>query len=449
MKIILLIKALLKLRRMNKIDSWPREKLLLYRDQKLWELRQYAYENSAFYKEFHKGLYNAPLTQLPVLTKTSMMERFDDLVTDNSIKLQEIKDFILANKDQLNYKSKYWINSTSGSTGSPGIFIFNNDEWSTVMATFSRMQDFAGYKMSILNPPKRAVVSSLKLTHMSSLVSKTVGDFFMPMLHMDATEKPEDIVRKLNKYQPHTLVGYASMIHILAEEQLKGNLNIKPEIVFTSSEVLTEDMREKIERAFGKRLFNEYASTEAGSLAGECVYHTGLHLMEDSVYVEVVDKNNNPVPEGVFGDKLLISVLFNKTQPLIRYELSDSIKLSYKSCPCGRPYILVEDVQGRTEDFLDFDSLTGKITIHPNKIHEIMESVPATSWQIILKGKILKVLIAGLKDNYYLDKVSLSINDLLAKEKIGGIEVRISDVTSIPKSASGKAPLIKNLNLMK
>ena len=303
--------------------------------------------------------------------------------------------------------------------------------------------------MNVFNPPRRAVVSSLKMTHMSSLVARTVGDFLMPTLQLDATEGLKEIVKKLNNFNPHTLVGYASMIHILAEEQLSGNLNINPSIVFSSSEVLTRDMRSKIEKAFGKTLFNEYASTEAGSLAGECQYHTGLHLLEDQVYVEVVDKNNQLVPNGAFGEKLLITVLFNKTQPLIRYELSDSIKLSSTSCPCGRPYVLVEDIQGRSEDFLYFDSLGERITVHPNKIQEIMEFVPTTSWQVILKGNKLDVLLAGLNDSYSKDKIQSSYEKLFSKENISGIEVDVRNVDSISKSGSGKAPLIKNLNLVK
>jgi phenylacetate-CoA ligase len=446
MKVILLLKALMKMKEMRKRDSWTRETLLAFRNKQLEEIRKYAYTHSSFYKEFHKDLYDAPVSELPVLTKTLMMQRFDDLVTDKNLKIHEIRDFIAINKNQLNYKNNYWINTTSGSTGSPGIFVFNNNEWSQVMAAFSRMQEFAGYKMNLFSPPKRAVVSSLKMTHMSSLVSKTVGDFMMPMLQMDATEKPEDIVRKLNEFQPHTLVGYASMIHILAEEQIKKNLKINPEIIFSSSEVLTKDMRAKIEKAFGKKLFNEYASTEAGSLAGECQYHTGLHLLEDNVYVEVVDKNNQPVSDGVFGDKLLITTLFNKTQPLIRYELSDSIKLSNVSCPCGRPYILVEDIQGRTEDFLYFDSPGKKITIHPNKIQGIMEFVPVTSWQIVLEGNKISIFLVGLSPAYNKEIIITGFNDLFTKEGIGEIETELKEVSVIPKSASGKAPLIKNLN---
>lgn len=446
----ILIKALLKLKNLRKRDKWQRESIISYREEKLKGLREYAYKNSPFYQEFHKGFYDAPLSQLPVLTKSSMMQNFDRLVTDPVLRLSEIREFIVDNKEKLNYKSKYWINTTSGSTGNPGIFIFNNDEWASVMASFSRMQELSEFRINIFNPPRRALVSSHKITHMSALVAKTIGKFFMPMLHLDASEDLKDIIRKLNDFQPQNLVGYASMIHILAHEQLKGNLKISPEIVFSSSEVLTEEKRNVIEKAFGKVLFNEYASTETGSIAGECTFHSGLHLIDDEIYVEVVDKNNNPVQDGTFGDKLLVSILFNKTQPLIRYELTDSIKMATKNCACGRPFLLIDEIQGRAEDILYFTSTAGKeISIHPNKIDSLMESLPVTSWQIVLENKQLRVSLVGKDPEYTSENLGNKFNDFFSKEAINDITIVVNEVAEIPKSASGKAPLIKNLNLKK
>jgi phenylacetate-coenzyme A ligase PaaK-like adenylate-forming protein len=118
------------------------------------------------------------------------------------------------------------------------------------------------------------------------------------------------------------------MMRILADEQLARRLQIRPRAVFTSSEVLTEETRRRIVQAWGERLFNQYAATEVGSLAAECEHHRGMHLMEDLVIVEVVDRNNSHVPPGAYGDKLLITVLGSRTQPLIRYELDDSVRLS-------------------------------------------------------------------------------------------------------------------------
>jgi len=80
----------------------------------------------------------------------------------------------------------------------------------------------------------------------------------------------------------------------------------------------------------------------------------GLHLFEDLAVTEVVDGDNQPVPPGVPGEKVLVTVLFGRTQPLIRYEMSDSITSSDRvHCPCGRPYPLIEGVQGRVEEALE------------------------------------------------------------------------------------------------
>lgn len=78
----------------------------------------------------------------------------------------------------------------------------------------------------------------------------------------------------------------------------------------------------------GRLPFNQYAATETGDIAAETTVHQGMSLFEDHMLVEVVDEDYRPVPPGFFGDKVLVTVLFNHTQPLIRYELSESIRFS-------------------------------------------------------------------------------------------------------------------------
>lgn len=422
-----------------------------YQDQQLRQLRAYAYRHSPFYQRFHQGLFEPPQNQLPGLTKSLLMQHFDEVVTNPDLKLAEIKAFLKDKertvKEQITFKGKYWINTTSGSTGNPGLFVFNNGEWAKVMTSFSRMQQMSGQALNWLHPPKRALVSSLKATHMSALVARTIGDLLMPMLHIDASEELTEIVRRLNAFQPNHLVGYASMLHLLAQQQQKGHLHIAPTLVFSASEALTSDMRATIEQAFGKVLFNEYAATETGSFAGECSWHTGLHLLEDHLYLEVVDEQNQPVPANHFGDKILVTVLFNKTQPLIRYELSDSIMLADRVCPCGRPSRLIAAIQGRREDFLFVKSISGAIiTIHPLKIQELMEMVPATAWQVVLKGNMLTIFLAGKEPLFNADDLKASFEAFARQQGLAALAVVVKEVASIPKTASGKAPLIRNLN---
>jgi phenylacetate-CoA ligase len=75
--------------------------------------------------------------------------------------------------------------------------------------------------------------------------------------------------------------------------------------------------------------FDWYGITEGGVLACDCASHQGMHLFEDLFWVENVDRHGHPVPDGAVGHKLLITDLFNRTQPLIRYELSDMVVLDY------------------------------------------------------------------------------------------------------------------------
>ncbi len=80
-----------------------------------------------------------------------------------------------------------------------------------------------------------------------------------------------------------------------------------------------------------------YAATETASIASECAQHRGLHLYEDLIIAEAVDGDNQPVPAAVHADKPRVTVLFSRTTPLIRYEMSDSVQVADAACPCAMP----------------------------------------------------------------------------------------------------------------
>ena len=106
-------------------------------------------------------------------------------------------------------------------------------------------------------------------------------------------------------------------------------------------------------------MLNAYGSTEANLIGVECPWATGLHVFEDLLALEVVDEHNRPVPPGVAGHKLLVTTLFNRTLPFIRYELSDLVTVADGPCPCGRPHLRLASVQGRREDVLSLPARNG------------------------------------------------------------------------------------------
>jgi phenylacetate-coenzyme A ligase PaaK-like adenylate-forming protein len=267
----------------------------------------------------------------------------------------------------------------------------------------------------------------------------------MPEIRLAASEPLVTIVARLNAWQPEVLIAYASMMGDLADEQLAGRLQIRPRAVFTSSEVLAEQTRRRIVQAWGERLFNQYAATESGSLAAECDHHRGMHLVEDLVIFEVVDQHNRPVPPDVYGDKLLITVLGSRTQPLIRYELSDSVRLSTDPCPSGHPFALIDGIQGREEDVLSFLGASGGVVnVQPLVFSRIMDTLPVSGWQVVQEADRLHVLLSGVRGAFEDEVLADILRRALREQGAVVPRVEVQRVTGIPKTAAGKAPLIKS-----
>ena len=430
------------LRTLRTHERWTRAQIDAHQQEALAALRAFARHASPFYQQFYRGYETAPLAELPVLTKRILMDNFDSFVTDRSLRLSDVR----AHVDQGSVGSfhrAYEVVATSGSTGMPGIFLFNSGEWATIMASFARAREWAGIKLQLTRRSRMVVVSSTNERNVSARVGRAADTPFIPTLRLDATTPLSDIVMALNEWQPEVLVGYASMVHFLAAEQVRGALDIHPRAVFASSEVLTKQMRQRIISVWDDVVFDEYASTETAMIAAEDVGHHGMHLFEDLLIVENVDANNQPVPPGSFGEKLLVTVLFSRTQPLIRYEISDSVRFAESAADCRLPFQVVDAVQGRQEDILLMPGPSGGlINVHPNVFHDVMDAIPNRGWQVVQEQDCLEILVmpAGIPDP---DKVRASVAAALGAHGITDLRTTVRTVDAIPKSVSGKSPLIK------
>ena len=132
----------------------------------------------------------------------------------------------------------------------------------------------------------------------------------------------------LNEFQPRLLVCYASMVGILAGAQLEGDLRIAPSKVIAASEVLPADARAAAERAWGAGVVvDTYAATETASIASTCE-QGGWHLYEDFVVAESVDDDYRPVPPGSRGNPAPRDAAVRQNAALIRYELTDAVRLA-------------------------------------------------------------------------------------------------------------------------
>jgi len=441
MNLLTIIDILRRRRMLRSHERWSRERLDTYRAIQLKGLREYAYAKSPYYQRLHRGLEDRPLQELPVVTKKDMMEHFDDFVTDRSVKLADVEAYLTNLKSDTKFMNRYWISTTSGSTGKRGIILSNYDEWMTAIASYSRANEWSGIKVDLLHPMKMAVVSSTAPWHQSARVGATVKSRWVPTIRLNAAEPLAEIVEQLNVFQPQSLIAYSSMVRILAAEQIAGYLQISPEAVMSSSEVMTPETRKMAKEAWKIEPFNVYPATETAGIGCECDRHSGLHIFEDLVITEVVDEKNRPVPTGTTGAKVLVSVLFSRTQPLIRYEMSDRLRLSAKACPCGRPFHLIEEIEGRIEDIVSLPTPSGIVTVHPVVFHQALDRIPAGAWQLRQEKDQLRILIAGAPASWDEEPIRKELREALRRAG-ADIRVVIEKVESIPKTIAGKSPVI-------
>jgi phenylacetate-CoA ligase len=371
-----------------------------------------------------------------------MMKNFDDLVTDRSIHLQDIKAYMADPRRAKLFRDQFTINATSGTSGRPSVVIFNSDEWATVMASAFT---YTPMKLSLTHRSRLAQVASTTTFHMSATGGATLRNLFMPGLILAASEPLVSMVDKLNNWNPEILVVYASIGRILADEQIAGRLNISPRTILCGSEPLTEETRRRIAEAWGNQIFNNYAATESAAIAIECKEHRGMHVVEDLVIVENVDRNNKPVPDGTYGDKLLVTSLFKRVQPIIRYEIEDSVRISKETCPCGRPTKLIESIQGRLQDVLSFPTKDGKtVKIHPLVFHNIIDVMPVSGWQVVQEVDGLHILLSGLHGTVDDEQLKSLIQKALSMQNVATPDITIQRVTTIPQTIAGKTPLVKS-----
>ncbi|WP_275779850.1 phenylacetate--CoA ligase family protein [Paenarthrobacter sp. Y-19] len=430
-------------------DHWDAARITAHQDHALQELRRAAYAGSEFYRRHHAGLHDAPLDQLPSVTKADLMDHFDEAVTTPDLRLADLEKHLRSLTQSggdpgVPWQGRWWAAATAGTTGRRGTFIWNRKEWGIILASYARANDWAGISAGLTRPLKMALVSSRVPTHQSAVVGASLRSRLVPTLRLDVTAPMDETVAALNRFQPRVLVGYASALKPLAAEQRAGRLHISPQGVMSASEVLTPHTASELEGAWGSAPFDVYAATETAGIASPCMYRN-RHVYEDLLIIEAVDQNGNPVPPGTTGVKLLVTVLFSRTLPLIRYEMSDTIRLGGRGCPCGRSFAVLEDIEGRIEDVLQLPGQAGHVNIHPILFHHVLDQTAASGWQVIQEASGLRVLMAGLAPGASIQGVSTAVTGALKEAGVVDTPVDVNVVEHIERTALGKAPFVRGL----
>jgi phenylacetate-coenzyme A ligase PaaK-like adenylate-forming protein len=196
----------------------------------------------------------------------------------------------------------------------------------------------------------------------------TGGPLPLRAISVPVTLPLAEIVERLNAVQPAILYGYSSMLARLAVEQDAARLRITPMSVVTNSETLLPGQRTLIREAFGAPIVDQFGSSE-GLMGMTAPDDDVLVFNSDLCIVELVDAENRPVPPGVPSAKVLLTNLYNRTQPLIRYELTDSFIQQPDAPDHGH---LRAKVRGRADEVLHFEG----VDIHPHIVRSVLVTSP-------------------------------------------------------------------------
>ena len=431
-----LVGAMIKTRRS---DGASREKLAQIQQDRLKKLVEYARKNSPFYADLYQNIKeDFRLEDLPPVTKPQLMADFDRAVTDRKVTMKRVEEFC-CDLDHVGrmLDGKYLVFKTSGSTGNPAVVLYDQKCINTASAvaafrTFARHED---YKAFMRHGKKTAGVFADYGFYLACGMSRYL-QLKMPgkqtKINVDVNAPEEQIIRRLNDFQPAMLSGYPSNLALLADYD---ELKIHPDVVITGGELLTDAVRRKLADKFGCYVQTHYSCTEAGEIACECS-EGHLHINEDWVIAEPVDSNNRPVGYGVLSDKVLITNLANYIQPFIRYELTDRVIVHNEKCACGKNTLWLE-IEGRTDDTLVF---AGGVKVAPMSLYKILEEVKAIRrFQLIQtgQGQLELRLISGQREEAFA-QARKELLDFLKTKGVENVQIVLSQEPPQADPASGK-----------
>jgi phenylacetate-CoA ligase len=185
-----------------------------------------------------------------------------------------------------------------------------------------------------------------------------------------ARDNAHDFVSALNRYRPAVLTGYGSAFLLLARFMLELDLRLDylPKAVIPTSDALTEEGREVMEKAYGAPVFEEYGSVENTALATQCECGS-LHVSPDFGILEILDSTGKPCAPGREG-RVVATGLLNDAHYLFRYEIGDLGSWSASPCRCGRDaFPVLEGVFGRSDDYLETPSGPRKFSLAGLFVH--------------------------------------------------------------------------------
>ncbi|MDP8256394.1 MAG: hypothetical protein P9M14_11650 [Candidatus Alcyoniella australis] len=341
---------------------------------RLSELVRFAKLNSPLYADLYSQVDpdDFRLEDLPPLTKEAMMERFDDSLTVRDLTYAQVREFVDDHsKVGSLINGRYMVAHTSGTSGTRGYFVNTLDEWrqsvalSMVPPSNPRYGPLLDQVLSIpIRPFRRWRAITIIATHghyaspLAYVFSPRFKDYLVDIRMVDLFTPLDELVRFIDEFKPLWIHSYPSVLLALAQEAQAGRLKHRLRIVYGASEPFPNSSKELMQQVWPNVQIDElYGTTEVLPIAKPCE-HGHLHWNCDWTIIEPVDEQGEPTPVGEFSHKVYATNLINRTQPVIRYEIGDSLRILPDPCQCGSALPAIE-VKGRSNDSLVYERRAG------------------------------------------------------------------------------------------
>ena len=365
--------------------GWSADRLAAHRDEQLRKLLRLAVARSPWHRKRLTSVDPeaddaTTLAALPVMTKTDLMEHFDEIVTDDRITLGSVEEYLGRVLDEPYLLDGYTAVASGGSSGTRGVFIYDWSGWSTFWAGLFRYLLRAADTEPAFGhrPMSMVMVAAAHFTHASAAVARSFTSDRIAITRVPVTLPLDEIVTRLNQVQPDVFFAYPSALPALVREAHAGRLRITPWRILVCAEPLLPEIRTATEETWGVRVGNWWATSEGGPNAIACD-HGRTHLSEDLVIIEPVDEDGRPVPPGSCSAKVYLTNLYNTVLPLIRYEITDQVTVLPEACPCGSAHRVVADIQGRLDDTFEYNG----VTVNPHLFRSALgRRAPIVEYQV-------------------------------------------------------------------
>ena len=321
--------------------------------QRFRDLLRHVWHNSPFYRDLYQshGLRERDIPDLevhdvPLLTKPTLMANFDAAVTDSRLCKRDLERWLEDSRNPLDmYDDDFIVIRSSGGTATIGIFVYATAAWQIMATSVAPRLPRPGIPST---GRLRSAFYVMKHGHFAGVTTAARASVSThDTLTVSLLDPEEEVITRLNAFQPQRLTSYASGASLLADWALDGKLSVAPLQIVVSGDRLTVPMEAKIRAAFDAPIYNLYAAAESLFIATKATGQEAWRVVDRLNILEVLDERGRPVRPGERGRAVLTN-LFNYTLPILRYELGDHVVHG----PSDGDTTTLLDVIGKTHEAL-------------------------------------------------------------------------------------------------